>query len=191
MKQQQHLEALREYENVVARTQGGRATEARAEALFGAGLLRLSEDAVTPDFERGEALLREFLRTYPDHPYAAGALVSLELFEAARESRLEAGRLKEELRRAEAAHQEDHDALSAAARAAEAEAGTRTEEAKQQAEKIAQLQQDLAERATRLDSLRAQVESMTAELRKKDESLRRMKKALTEPRTPITPGGNK
>ena len=191
MKQQQHLEALREYENVVARTQGGSPTAARAEALFGAGLLRLSEDAVTPDIARGEALLREFLETYPDHRYAAGALVSLELLAAAKESRQEAGRLKEELRGVQAVHQEDHDALTNAVKAAEAEAGTRAEESKLQAEKIDKLQKDVAQLNARLDSLRAELNSKDADLQKKDAALRRMKQALTEPRTPITPGGDK
>ena len=174
-------EALRNYENALDSDPGGATL---AEALFGAGLLRLHPYHVPRDVDLGRKPLEDFEKQFPNHRYLAGALVALGLQEETNAAHVE---LRENIEKQRELCASETKALRGRLEAAETQSKTYAQASASQVQRIEGLEAQLTESNKALASLRAKLEEQEKALQERDRTVSKLKKALVKQRTPAAP----
>lgn len=136
----------------------------RAEALYGAGMIRLGNDPDLRDEGRARELLREFLSVYPNHERRHEARLALSLL-----GEIEAARAATEIQRAEISRREfacaeEKRKLTASITAAE--------------EGAASLRPENESLKAEIKTLHVEAQALRAEIQKRDETLQKVKEAV-------------
>jgi len=174
-------EALRNYENALDSDPGGATL---AEALFGAGLLRLHPYHVPRDVDLGRKRLEDFEKQFPNHRYLAGALVALGLQEETNAAHVE---FRENIEKQRELCASETKALRGRLEAAETQSKTYAQASASQVQRIEGLEAQLTESNKALASLRAKLEEQEKALQERDRTVSKLKKALVKQRTPAAP----
>jgi len=174
-------EALRNYENALDSDPGGATL---AEALFGAGLLRLHPYHVPRDVDLGRKRLEDFEKQFPNHRYLAGALVALGLQEETNAAHVE---LRENIEKQRELCASETKALRERLEAAETQSKTYAQASASQVQRIEGLEAQLTESNKALAGLRAKLEEQEKALQERDRTVSKLKKALVKQRTPAAP----
>ena len=174
-------EALRNYENALDSDPGGATL---AEALFGAGLLRLHPYHVPRDVDLGRKRLEDFEKQFPNHRYLAGALVALGLQEETNAAHVE---LRENIEKQRELCASETKALRGRLEAAETQSKTYAQASASQVQRIEGLEAQLTESNKALAGLRAKLEEQEKALQERDRTVSKLKKALVKQRTPAAP----
>lgn len=177
------------YEMVAASSRLDPTSEMRAEAFYNSGMLRLQDDSVNPIDRKGLEYLDEYLHLFPGHSYSAGARAAIDLVKRTERAEADAARRAEELAKLQEAMKAEREDLTGKVKAAQDDAASRTEDLKGQLERCDRLEAEIARQGGELESLRATIAAQEETITKKNDALRRLRKALVQPRAPITPGG--